>query len=424
MASQYEDIVGKSGQSGGSQSGGGLPGGGTWKKYDNSNSPTQIYNSGTVQYGNNQFTHPGGAARDSWYNYLQHPDHAGEKEAAGRLNELGFWDTMPGANIGPEAQYESEAAVARYNQRLGYAANEAMRQGALNMQSYRPGGSAAMLSPFYQGQANTLLSMRTEAPDNTFRWRAVQADRAAKAARRTQLLSTGISAAAMLGSAAIGALAPAGAAAGGVGAAIGGAAQGLGTALGGYYMGQGMSATAGNASSGVGYEAQSYGAGATAGYATGSGAVGQPVTAPAESNPLSAGGTPTTMPAQSGGATAPGGPSAPSPQGGPGGPAPQGGPGGPEGAPGSPGGGPMASGGGGMQGPMGMGGGMLGSQGAMGFTGQGMLNAYPQLTGMPQEVAYAFLHEEAGLNDGFWGGYQDEINALLGEQFFFPDPVA
>lgn len=382
---------------------GSLPGGGTWKRYDNSNSPNQIYGD-RVQHGNNQFTHPGGQASGAYYNYLEHPDHAREKETAGRLNELGFWDYMPGANIGPEAQYESERAVASYNQRLGYAANEAMRQGAMNLQSYRPGGSAAMLSGFYTGQANTLMGMRTEAPDSMFRWRQVQADRAADKARRTALLTTGISAAAALGAAALPLLAPAGAAAaGGIGAAVGGAMQGLGTAVGGYYMGQGLGQAAGNVGSDVGYQAQGQGGlGEQAAEAAGASALGQPVASGPQQSSLEM--------AQGGGASQ-GGMGAPSPQ-----QMRQGGAGGQmmmSQSGGAQGGGAAEMGGGGMQGPQGMGAAMGGAMGGQRIGTEMVDGNIGSVMGAQPSDAVAIAYHQVGGLEGFLEMQSQRIDMLM-----------
>lgn len=133
------------------------------------------------------------------------------------VDELGFTEKLPGPHQGPPTQFRSEKQVAQRNANLMKGAFGRLGAGMDLLQSYRPGGAAAMTSGLFQGQANILAGSRTQAPDLLNYTRGAQAHRARKAAKRGQKM-------ALIGGLIQGAGTVAGAAVGGApGAAAGGA---------------------------------------------------------------------------------------------------------------------------------------------------------------------------------------------------------
>lgn len=95
------------------------------------------------------------------------------------LDSIGIYDDrgdvrgLPGYHIAPDVQLGHEIAVGRFNDRLaaraGQQAQAALQSGIANLQAYRPGGAAAMLSGLYQGRAQaafTTAQMRRREPLN------------------------------------------------------------------------------------------------------------------------------------------------------------------------------------------------------------------------------------------------------------------
>lgn len=123
-----------------------------------------------------------------------------------RMSDLGFSDILPRSRVAPDIQFLANRAAAERNDRLMRqalasgrrdfsAARGALMSGVENMQTYRPGGAAAMASPYYQGIANTLMTQadfnlrgaaarRQEAPDLMFRYDEQVRKSAEKEAKR------------------------------------------------------------------------------------------------------------------------------------------------------------------------------------------------------------------------------------------------
>ena len=193
------------------------------------------------------------------------------------MSDLGFTSSLPGRRVGAETQYLAEKRTAERNQRLmeqgmdatrarTEEAGGALQQGLGLLQSYRPGGAAALASGSYSQMANMIYgqggreadiysAMRTEAPDLMFRYREHQrksANRRAKRARIMGLVGTAIGAAATIATGgaaaplmAMGGAAAAGAAGGGavggaVGASPGAFNWGKGLAAGAQFLGEGL----------------------------------------------------------------------------------------------------------------------------------------------------------------------------------------
>lgn len=104
----------------------------------------------------------------------------------GGVDELGFPDSgkNPPGEIADQVQLLAERAVARRNSRLDQDALAAIQGGLGNLQSYRPGGAAAMASPFYSQMAQVLQNSKTSAPDLLYNSRLDAQRKAAKAARQ------------------------------------------------------------------------------------------------------------------------------------------------------------------------------------------------------------------------------------------------
>lgn len=97
---------------------------------------------------------------------------------SGIYDEFGFTRGLPGSHIAPDVQYGAEQVVTRRNDALmargGQQAQAALSSGVENLQAYRPGAAAALLSPYYQSAAQAYLTTaaarRTDAPNLMFRY--------------------------------------------------------------------------------------------------------------------------------------------------------------------------------------------------------------------------------------------------------------
>ena len=116
---------------------------------------------------------------------------------SGIYDELGYTRGLPGEAIGPDVQYGSGVVVGHRNDQLmatgGAQAQAALKSGLQNLQTYRPGGAAALLSGYYQDMAQTYLTTasarRTEAPNLMFRYDERQRARAEKAASKAAAIN-------------------------------------------------------------------------------------------------------------------------------------------------------------------------------------------------------------------------------------------
>ena len=94
-----------------------------------------------------------------------------------QFDQFGFTNQLPADLIAPEVQLRANQIAAQRNDRLlteGTAnAQLALRSGLGNLASYRPGGAAALLSPYYQQMASTYfqgaVARQQEAPDLMYR---------------------------------------------------------------------------------------------------------------------------------------------------------------------------------------------------------------------------------------------------------------
>lgn len=104
----------------------------------------------------------------------------------GGVDELGFPDQgkNPPGEIADQVQLLAERTVARRNARLDDDALAALQGGLGNLQSYRPGGAAAMASPYYSQMAQVLQNSKTSAPDLLYNSRLDAQRKASKAARQ------------------------------------------------------------------------------------------------------------------------------------------------------------------------------------------------------------------------------------------------
>ncbi|MEE9145969.1 MAG: hypothetical protein V3U27_01040, partial [Candidatus Tectomicrobia bacterium] len=153
----------------------------------------------------------------------------------GALDELGYSKFLPGRWTGQEVQFQSGKKVARRNEMITGESRDMLLGQQRLVESRRPGGATAMMSPLVSQAASINLQRRTVAPDLLSRVRDAELHRARKAAsdaQTKQLIGSVIGAAGAIGGGAIGG--PAGAAVGGAaGRAIGGAVAGGGGAGGG-----------------------------------------------------------------------------------------------------------------------------------------------------------------------------------------------
>lgn len=104
----------------------------------------------------------------------------------GGVDELGFPDSgkNPPGEIADQIQLLAERTVARRNSRLDQDALAALQGGLGQLQSYRPGGAAAMASPYYSQMAQVLQGSKTSAPDLLYNSRLDAQRKASKASRQ------------------------------------------------------------------------------------------------------------------------------------------------------------------------------------------------------------------------------------------------
>lgn len=161
---------------------------------------------------------------------------------------------MPAAKSALAWQYEADRRTEQRRQALWGDAQNVMRQGTDLMQTYRPGGSAAMASGMYQNRGAMYgnQAMATESPDLLARWREKKAydaeTKAAQMAREAKSaanMATGLQIVGTVAGAATGGIAGAALAAGaGAGVALaarnagGGASQNPSYGVGGTTPGQ------------------------------------------------------------------------------------------------------------------------------------------------------------------------------------------
>lgn len=117
------------------------------------------------------------------------------------LDDQGYTPTLPGKEVAVQAQYGSEKFIAGRNAGLRRDALASLRGGLGNLQSYRPGGAAALASPFYSQQADVLMNSQQDVPDLLHDVRAdaqAKADRARRIGQAIQVGATVIGAAATI----------------------------------------------------------------------------------------------------------------------------------------------------------------------------------------------------------------------------------
>lgn len=119
---------------------------------------------------------------------------------SGIYDEFGYTNGLPGSHIAPDVQYGADQVVTRRNDQLmargGQQAQAALNSGLENLQSFRPGGAAALLSPYYQSMANTYMqtaaSRRTEAPNLMFRYDEKVRKSAEESAQKAGMIQGGL----------------------------------------------------------------------------------------------------------------------------------------------------------------------------------------------------------------------------------------
>lgn len=97
---------------------------------------------------------------------------------------------MPGAKYALDWQYEADRRTEQRKQALWGDAQNVMRQGADLMQTYRPGGSAALASGIYQNRGSMYgtQAMNTESPDLLMRYRERKQQEADAARKKSERL--------------------------------------------------------------------------------------------------------------------------------------------------------------------------------------------------------------------------------------------
>lgn len=111
---------------------------------------------------------------------------------SGIYDQFGFTRKLPGPNTAAEVQHGGEIVAARHNDLLARTAQQnaiaTLGSAVENTQVYRPGGAAALLSPYYSNLAQTYMTTaqmrQQQAPDQMFRYNEEVRSREANATKR------------------------------------------------------------------------------------------------------------------------------------------------------------------------------------------------------------------------------------------------
>lgn len=109
----------------------------------------------------------------------------------GKMDEFGFTEQIPGHNWAIQRQLEADKITRQRQEQFMQGSTNALREGLGNLQTYRPGGAASLLSPYYQNISQSLAARARMqySPDLLELWRWNQAHRARKAAKRNNVFS-------------------------------------------------------------------------------------------------------------------------------------------------------------------------------------------------------------------------------------------
>jgi hypothetical protein len=134
--------------------------------------------------------------------YLEQKNALQDDYGNWEFDENGYFRSLPGRRVGLEAQYATDAFVARRNRESREAAIGAMRKGMGLLESYRPGGQASLASGMYQGLAEYHYRNQIETPDQLVKWRDAirkKAQNRATQARTMQAIAAGVATIATFG---------------------------------------------------------------------------------------------------------------------------------------------------------------------------------------------------------------------------------
>lgn len=125
---------------------------------------TAVYTGGISEYARAYDKSRGGTGYRAT-EYEQQRAQIADDQGNIRLDEFGYTDVTPGRRVAPEAQYASEKYIAAKNAAIRGDALHTLQGGLGLLEEYRPGGAAALTSPYYQNMAQVLMQSQLEAPD-------------------------------------------------------------------------------------------------------------------------------------------------------------------------------------------------------------------------------------------------------------------
>lgn len=108
----------------------------------------------------------------------------GRWDYGGAIDEYGATDNLPVWDKAAQTQNLANRIAQRRNTRIVGDAQGILGQGLRNLQTYRPGGAAALMSPFYSQMAQVALSDRQDAPDLMHNYMNKQRDDAKRESKR------------------------------------------------------------------------------------------------------------------------------------------------------------------------------------------------------------------------------------------------
>lgn len=109
----------------------------------------------------------------------------------GQMDDFGYMDILPHETFALTAQLRANRRAEMRNQQLSDQAMRTQREGLGNLQTYRPGGAAAMTSGYYNNLSQMLIGKQTQAPDLLGRYREHRERKARKRADKMALMSAG-----------------------------------------------------------------------------------------------------------------------------------------------------------------------------------------------------------------------------------------
>lgn len=123
-----------------------------------------IYTGGLTEYAR-MAGDSGKGSRRRGAAYDQEMAQVADDQGHFKLDQYGYTPVEPGKHVAYQAQYASNAYIAARNAAIRADALHTLQSGLGNLEQYRPGGAAALASPYYSNMAQLLMNSQLEPPD-------------------------------------------------------------------------------------------------------------------------------------------------------------------------------------------------------------------------------------------------------------------